>query len=1348
MSIEGLQAILEKDEVVATQRAEDLVAHPQMVDEAYKRHVRTYVPFGRKASGGDGQSVTAFEKEVIADVKGNGAIRGYITAEYGHGKTSTALYLWQRAREANLLAVPPFQLNKLTDLIQATYGWARYEIGRTRPNSTPLAGAESLYRSLIDRNAASHAQRYSIPESAARQMIRDKPDILELTPADYIAFFEEMTRLARDAGYEGLLILADELQQYIDPQIKEGVKDPITPFFDVVSAIGTRRNHLPFGLIVVIPPRELDVLRDQRGDFIHRLLQASLDLRTVYDQEFPARLWGSLAREHKFEDHRDRIISPETLAALGQIGGRVDLSDGPRTVVNTFRRATRLYGERGYPHDRAYTPESLVDDLLNGAIQYDSSKRIPQIAARALDHSLVKGNPTRERAIKWAAAFPNEGVARPMQERYGLAEAFDELAQSALGDLVISVGDVRSRGFTLKDLEARQVQSDWLSMTVREFWRNYVETADITRERAMKGMVALLKSKVFPDGQWKVQREWSARFTQNAGLLLQGAFTAGRQSYPDRTVHVRLLWEDEQVKDANPHGEVLVEIRLRRYLAETEGARRIHEEPLRVDLDARTIHLTINLMGRAIDLSPNLDQSIGPAVSPHKLTPLLLLNLYQVIEDHRERGAIPKADDEQIRHGVQSELLNNAFHQMFNETVGQPVNASQERIVELALLHILKTMYPDYKPLIIVSSWQSSLQKYQNALNLLPSNYERQAQADVEGTKEEIAKLFTLSNTGLESFARNFPTLIDGATKLPGQGRGTVRFSLHPLEVSIQKWLKESAGIQTVKVGAQSQVVHTLPKIDVYDRAQRLGYLESEIEALLGLMQARGLVEEDAPKGLWREAVTLAPSADELEGMIDDCLRDIDLLRRVYSSDPQLQGWADAANKSKQYVNEQLRKKPDDNQLYQLKKGAAQLQKQLDNYAQGKQVDLRQDVERLSRQLSPLDPKIRNNLTTTIQGSVEYVSQINDQLRMGMLKQYGKLEEDSTRVQNQIEAVQAGLARNDLDIAALVELAEEAKMLHAAMGSARKRQEDFSRQYSEYADWTNLVESGNRLSEDLNQMGELVADQRQTFEQLSRDIRGRLSADKMDALPEAPQFSFQLNKISEAVRSIRTTTTGEFAQLQDRYREAIATTLRYPPDRLWPPHHFNPLAPHDSYVRLREEIRKTIRTDVVQRFHKLIAEQSSSIRETLQSPLLKSFTADEQSRIRAQADSMSRKLENLSKELNDAREYAGDQDVYADFPPEGDGRFRQLLAQLGSVARGLSEMRPKVEDLGRELQKLELTSQESALLTALQAGHSALDFGTVRQASSGLREDEFWNALSGLQAKRRVRILIERIVHD
>lgn len=1348
MSIEGLQAILDKEEIVATQRAEMFIDHPALVDDTYRRHVRTYVPFGRRSSGGDGQSVAEFEKEVIREVKARGAVRGYITAEYGHGKTSTALYLWQQARDANLLVVPPFQLNKLTDLIQATYGWARHEIGRTRPGSPALAEAEALYRGLIERNAAAYARRYAIAEETARQMIRDKPDILELTPADYIAFFEGMTALAHHAGYDGLLVLADELQQYIDPEVKAGIKDPVTPFFDVISNILTRRNHLAFGLIVIIPPRELEVLRDQRGDFIHRLLQVSLDLRTVYDQEFPGRLWANLAREHDFADHRDRVLSIECLRALGQIGARADLSDGPRTVINTFRRATRLYAERGYPHDRPYSPEALVDDLLAGNIRYDSSKRIAQVAARVLDHSLVKGQPARERAVKWAAAFPNEGVPRDMQERFGLVEAFDELTQSAHGDLVLSIGDIRNKGITLAGLEARQVKTDWLSGTMREFWRNYVETAEKTQARAMGGFLALLKSKVFPDNQWKVLREMSSRFTQNAGLVLQGAFTAGRQRFPERTVHVRVLWEDEPVKDAGPQGEVLVEIRLRRYLDKTEGERRVLEEPLRIDHDGRAMYLTLNLMGRAVELSSELEANLGPIVSPYKLTPLLLLNLYQVIDEHRAGAGIPKEEDQAIRYGFQPALQDNAFRQMFNETVGRPVGAGQERVIELALFNLFDTLYRDYRPLTIVANWTSSLQKYENALGLLESNYERQGQSDVEGTKDEIAKLFTLTNTGLDSFARNFPTLIDGVSKLPGKGRGVARFTLHPLERSILHWLSESERRDHVHVGNQSHTVRVLPRLEVYDRSRRLGYLESEIDALLSLMSARGLIEEDTRRGLLREAITLAPSVDELEREIDACLRDITTLQEGLGADPQLRQWAEAATKTRQYLNDQLRKKPDDNQLYQRKKGVGVLRGQLDNFAAGKQTTLREEAARQARGLAPFDARVRAALSSPVQGSVEYVSQINDQLRAGLLRSAVKLEDDIATLQKGITATQSALAVTGLTIGELVDAAKAVRGQHAALEQMRRRQDAFTRQHREYAEWVNLITDGNRLSDELNQLGELVNEPRQAFDQLSRDIKGHLSAGKLDALPDAPGFSLQLSRLADIVRAVRLDATGKFTQLQERYREAIGHAIpSYPRDQLWQPNQFNPLAPHDSYVHLRADVAATIRDKVMPKFQDSLKRQSGSIRDTLQSPLLKSLPADRQADVRRRAEHLHRQLNDLQQALKTAHLLAQDDAVFADFPDTG-GQLRELLNHLAGVLSGLTTLDPQVKELGSELQKMELTRTEDALLANLANSSGLVDLGTVRQAVAGMDEGEFWRALSGLQAKRRVRISIERIIHD
>ena len=1070
MSLEGLQAILDKEEIVATQRAEDLLTRPDIVDRVYQGHVRTYIPLSRQASGNEnGQSVVEFERRVIREVKQAGAIRGYITAEYGHGKTSTALYLWQRAREENILAVPPFQLNKLTDFIRATYGWVRYEIQRTRPQSAAVQTAETLYNSLIDRGAEGIARQYNMTLADAQRMVREKPEIVELTPADYIRFFEEMTHLAQKAGFEGLLIIADELQQYIDPEIKQGIKDPISPFFDVISAILTRRNHLKFGLIVVIPPKELALLRSDRGDLIHRVLQVSLDLRTVYNQEFPQRLWERLAKEFNFQEHQARILSADCLAALGQIGARSSLSDGPRTVINTLRLATRHYIEAGHPADSPYTPETLVNDLLQGNIQYDSSKRIAQVASRVLAHSLVKGQPARERAVKWAAAFPNEGVTMSLQEAHGLAAAFSELAQSGLGDLIVAVGDIRNRGFTLRDLQEAPMKTDWLSLMLREFGRNYFETAAKTEERALKGFISLLKTKVFPaNNQWAVTKEVSARLTQNTGLIFEGSFTGSRPKFPERTIHVRILWEDEGIKDANTEGDVLVEIRLCRYLDRKESERRYQADPMGIDYSGRSLRLTLNLMRRALDPSPNLEEQVGAYISPFKLTPLLLLTLYQAIDEERERNAIPKTDDQFIKHNFQTELMEHAFRELFNEIVGTPVGAAQERIIEISLHGLLDATYPNYEPLIVVTNWASSLQKYRNALAHLETNYERQGQGVVEGTKDLIANLFTLSNTGLDSFARNFPFFIADVSKLPGKGVGSVRFTLHQLEKAIKHWLQESPQIEKAQADGKSYELHRLPNHEIYDRARAQGYLDKEVDAILELMIARGMIEQDSRRGYVREAITQAPSVDELETDIEEWLAELKTLRTAFPTDQLLIRSANEAERAQKAIAE-LRLKPNENQLINSRRRVQHERQQLSILAEEKHKLVLRETTSLLHRVPVIEARQKSILEKSLQGNVEFVVQVDD-LRSRLFRQYAKLESDILEIQQQVQAIQAALKSDNLALTHLVKLAGGVHTYEPKITELKQSYDNAQTAYRQYAEWVELVVRGSDLREEMQQL--------------------------------------------------------------------------------------------------------------------------------------------------------------------------------------------------------------------------------------------------------------------------------------
>src|SRR5690606_19627275 len=144
------------------------------------------------------------------------------------------------------------------------------------------------------------------------------------------------------AGFEGILVLADEIQQYIEPRVKSS-SDPIAPLFNLIQMLLTRENRLRFGLILIIGLKEVGLIREARNDLLHRLREISLDLTNVYDYEFASRLWQVLSKEFDFKDISGDITTVEALEALGEIASRTDLSDGPRTVINTFRRMVERY---------------------------------------------------------------------------------------------------------------------------------------------------------------------------------------------------------------------------------------------------------------------------------------------------------------------------------------------------------------------------------------------------------------------------------------------------------------------------------------------------------------------------------------------------------------------------------------------------------------------------------------------------------------------------------------------------------------------------------------------------------------------------------------------------------------------------------------------------------------------------------------------------------------------------------------------------------------------------------------------------------------------------------------------
>ncbi len=1348
MSLEGLQAVLDKEDIVETQRAIDFLKRPEFVDEAYKRHVRTYVPLSRQTSKSNGQSVVRFERKVIREVREAGALRGYITAEYGHGKTSAALYLWKRAREENILAVPPFKLLKLSDLVVATFGWLRYEMERTRPEL--LGDAQALYDELMHRSAQTLARQYDIEQAKVQQMIVDGSASLDLRPADYIDFFEKMTAISQEAGFEGLLVIADEIQQYIEPEIKSGVKDPISELFDVISAILTRRHHLNFGLVMVIPSKELSVLQDQRGDLVHRALQASLDLSAVYNSNFPDRLWGRLAELFEFEEHRERILSPECLTALGEISSRDDLADGPRTVVKVFTHATQRYMNVGYPTDDAYTPLHLVNDFLSRDIPY--VRKIPQITSQALSHSLVKGNPARARAIKWAAAFPNEGVSREIQQDLELTEAFDDLAQSTLGDLIISVGAVENRGFTLRGLANVTGTEEWLPSTIREFWRIYHENSDKTRQRTLQAFSKLITKKIFPDNQWKVVEQISGSMVSNAGMVMEGSFRSFHRRFPERLIHVRVLWEEEAVKDAGAKGEVVVQIHLQRHLDWPEEERRNYAAPIEVRHDAHQIDIHLNLMHRdPKTISPQLERTVGPVVSPYKLTPLLLLTLHQFLEEKREKQVIPKAEDQLISSSFQPDLLDNAFRELFSAEVGAPVGAAQERIIEVAMLNVLESMYPDYDTLIKVSNWRSSLQKYANAVKHLETTHERQGQIVVEGSKAEIATLFTLSNTGLDSFISAFPSLIKVEREFPTRSqaakgeKGAVRFQLHDLERRVKQWLQEAAETEKIKIAGQLHEIHYILSNEVYRRAEKLGYKGQEIDNVLDLMIDRGLVEQETRRGILRETVAQAPSVDELVSDVNAWQQDINTLLEAFPNSAQLQEWKTKADRIRKKADNQLRTKPDDKQLILYRRSVRAYRQQLANFVEERHEQLIKTADRLVNQSPTTNHRQEKVLKNPIQGGVDYVQQVND-LRVRIQREYAALEGEMDQLGHHVETTRAALRSDELSIPTLTRLAGDLQGHEGTARELRQQQKKFNAHYDQFVKWISLVSEGSDLMDNIQKLGGLVDEELSQLQDLSREIRGRLSAEKREALPYATTYEPRIAELKERVRAKYAAVTNQFNDLQQRYRNVLKHKLHVPPSQLWDTLTYNPVAPAESYHRLRGEVRGVLEKFNTQ-LQKSIQSSDEAVRSTLNSPLLEHLPPEERKSLTEPGETQRQKLQELRENLEKIGAVAKERETLEDFPAEGNGKFPKLLQEIDDVYVQVQEIQRIVKSLDRRLQDMELTPTEEKLLHTLEVNVN-LEVNELQKATTSITEDAFWKALQGLSAKRQIHITITRVRYD
>ena len=121
MSIKDLDLILKKDPIIATFSTNDLRNSPSKVMTEYQIHAKTHLSLGDTAI-----YVDRIFKWVSGENKGT--FIGAVLGDYGEGKTSFQVHVWEQSFSRKVLAVPPFQWSKFEDIVDAVAGWVEFSL--------------------------------------------------------------------------------------------------------------------------------------------------------------------------------------------------------------------------------------------------------------------------------------------------------------------------------------------------------------------------------------------------------------------------------------------------------------------------------------------------------------------------------------------------------------------------------------------------------------------------------------------------------------------------------------------------------------------------------------------------------------------------------------------------------------------------------------------------------------------------------------------------------------------------------------------------------------------------------------------------------------------------------------------------------------------------------------------------------------------------------------------------------------------------------------------------------------------------------------------------------------------
>ncbi|NJL03535.1 MAG: hypothetical protein HC911_01190 [Chloroflexaceae bacterium] len=827
----SLISIANKAPIVATFDTQMLHASVTTVRDVYAFHALTYV---------EQPIVADLRQRFVQAVRQAQTPKACIVAPFGYGKTATAIGIWDACQQAGLLAVPPISCGSFAALAQALYDWAVFMLPAY---CTELDDAYDTFLTVsADAMARRDEQTFQIPFEQARASIRDKIERGYLDFDDIsvnlVAFLELVTRLTQRAGHQGLVVVVDEIQQLIG-NANKGVLVALRQLI-----WGLRTRQIPFGIVFTMDPDTERILADRAGDILHRIKddRLYLDMRHIYDRDFPARLWQQYVTAFQLSEDEAAAIDRPALESLGQLCEREDLSNGPRTVINVLQCvAIRAADRMG-----SYTPIDLVNDFLNGTIRFDGDRGvIPALVGELLSLPYFQHSYPLAQVLRLIAAFPR-GCPVEIASRYDLAHAWHELNNTLRGEIVTELEE----GLTLIELQRVGRPAHRLNVLLRRYWMQITDQ-QLFAETAQKIFSSLVLPLIFPPRVhdlhgWKGLDDVLLDADDRYAGMLEGTASS---RYPLRRLRVVVMADSTPAPLLRPADDADLVLGFRIDLR-TEAVSRI-------DIVSDTyivFHLALN---RAADngLRGGLAW-IEHYLSPQPISAAVILSLLNYLRQEQIDDA-PDRDRARITDTIarlQEWLLADLFPQsLFSQTPFGVLAAGTSGLKEF-LHQIFASRWPDYQPIATYQHWMALLDDYAAALrHVAPA--QRVGSTVQKGSKGNIAALFRQKrHAGFKSRARQYGDLLRIE-----QWTGTeaaVYFTPHPAEVVLANRVRTDGA---------------LTWNDAYQSLRSQGFAVAEARYVLQLMLARAIVKQEGSLLVSTDVPTDLEIRTQVQNLLERC---------------------------------------------------------------------------------------------------------------------------------------------------------------------------------------------------------------------------------------------------------------------------------------------------------------------------------------------------------------------------------------------------------------------------------------------------------------------------------------------